>query len=258
MPDIYRGSDCPVFVGSTFVKRAQFFRVSRESGQRLVGELNAAAPVGVRSDHPEYTAQLTINEVGQDLATTLGLTSSLQDYIQSDPSGVTLACVMGGLTSAVVVGIEYQASVKGPATATYRFMGRGWTTNDTVTPAVDLTLPGVYTYPDCSCSIGDNVQTVTLRATVPVTMVREIGGSGIVGQIIRKPQVEIEIECVYPGNCDWISDDSNVIDITLGIGSLSLVAKDCKSSREPRQGNIRGWVTNTYTYVSVSGNFTVS
>lgn len=258
MTDIYRGKDTPIFIGSTFIKRAVEFNVSRRQRVVNVSEVNTNSYVGVIVSPAEYVATLRILEVGQGVWNALGLTTGWQSYIQSDPSGIaSIGATNGALTTAVVTGFDVRANAYGAAEAVFTLLGTGWTTIGTSAPAPDTSLLPKMAG-DCSLSIGSKVQNVRISAGASVSVVREVNDTTARGFLFSAPWAEIEIECIHPGVCDWIGDEASAIDIALQVGDLTFTVLDCVSAEEPHIGNIRGWTTNIYRYRSTVGNITFS
>ena len=251
---IYRGSDVSVWIDSSYAKRVQSFEATRSAPQGTVIELGHLGAKGVITGRTSYSARLVANEVGQDLIGDLGLTSSLQAYIQSNPSGNSVNCIQGGLTSAVINSIVYRADVSGPATIEIGLIGSGWATYNTTTPADSGV--AAYTRESCSVNVGDNVQRASISANIPVTVVYDLLSATVVGYMFGDPEVSAEIECVHDGTTAWLPLTSQ--DIAITIGSVTITAQDCVSTREPHRGAIRSWATNIYNFKSTASNFTLS
>jgi hypothetical protein len=256
MVTIYRGTNTPVFIGSTFVKRAQSFNVIMTNNEEVVSELNNSVPVGIISRALDYTASMTINEVGQGILGALGITSFAEYGVS--PTEVTIASLAYGITGAIVSSIILESDVKSPATMNAEFIGKGVTTNLTATPAVDLTLPGAIMYPLCNASVGTHIQKVTLSARNEVKLIYEFGTTTPVGWTLGKQSVRLEIECLHPGACPQYLLESAAQDIVVTISGLSLTVKRCITTGEPKAGSVRGWITNRYMYESLDSNFIVS
>jgi hypothetical protein len=258
MTAIYRGSNLPLFIAGSFLLRAQSFSVNQNQEVTPIREL-AGTAVGPRIARLRYDAQIRAYEVGQNILGALGLTTSLQDYLTGDPAGVTVGCAAGGLTAAILTGLEYTLQVNQGAVLTCSLLGQGWTTVGTATPAIDLTKPAAIMSWDCAVDMGSVVQRVVLRVNLPTQVIFERGVSTPVGYLLGAPDVTLDIETVHAGTCTWLADETAQQDITLTIGSAqTVVVKDCVSQGQPVQGAVRGWVTHTYRYRSCSQNFTLS
>jgi len=237
-----------------YAKRVQSFDVTRSAPQTIMTELGHLGAKGIVTGRTSYTGRIVANEVGQDIPGDLGLTSSLQAYVQSNPAGNSVNCIQGGLTSAVISSISYRANVRGAATVEIGLVGAGWAAYDTTIPAASGV--AAYTGPSCSVDVGDNVQRVAVSASVPATAIYDIFSSEFVGYIFGDPSVSVEIECVHDGTTAWLPLTEQ--DITVTIGSLTITVKDCVSAREPHRGAIRSWATNIYSFRSTTSNFILS
>jgi hypothetical protein len=88
--------------------------------------------------------------------------------------------------------------------------------------------------------------------------VRELDNTTIVGKVYSQPYAEVQIECIHPGTCTWVADETAAVYITVVADIVQFVVDSCVSVEEPHKGNIRGWTTNIYKYRSTTGEVTFS
>lgn len=256
MTVLYRGQDTPVFIDTTFVKRVQSFDAARQSERAGVTEANAQGVVGTIVKPSVYEATLRAYEIGQAVQwSAFGFTADWLTYIRA-PQIVTVACVNGGISGAMLVRCELAASVREPAQSIYRLVGSGWATNSGAGTGYDPTDVPVWLKADCETSAGTKVQAARVVMGCSVQLVYELNATGVKGRIVTQPFAEIEIECAYPGTAPWIDADASAQDISLTTGTVVYTVKDCVSIGQPVQSSVRGWTTTKYRYRSLIGNVT--
>ena len=262
----YRGSDCGISVGTTFLKRIQSAEFNRIIPTEQAEEMGRGTAVGVIQGTIQYTARLTANTIANaDLENALsGATNpSLDDY--KDAAGVTVKGPHGGITVAKVMSIEYRAQAgTGAMVTTVDMSGTGWTSGSVATPEVDLVTPGAYIGKDVVVTIGSQVyraQSIMVRAQLSREQLDELGNAAPVGYGYDVPIVTCELEIVHSDTAQptlWLP--STPTDIVIAVNSTSkvLTVEGALSTGQPTRGNVRGWATVRYSFQSETGELTIA
>jgi hypothetical protein len=267
----YRGKDCPIDVGGTFLKRVQSAEFGRNIPTENVMEMGRDTPVGVTQDVFDYTCRIVANTIANtELEDALSGTTNptLSDYAAA--AGVTIKGPYGGISGAKVMRIEYVATAgTGAMQSTFELEGTGWTSGSVATPALDA-LAAAYVGKDVEVNVGAGgsnevfrAQRVTVQATLNRARVNELHNADPVGYAYDPPTVTVEIEIFHSDVASqptlWNSDPASPVDIVVLVGGVkTLTIADCISTGQPTAGNVRGWATQRYSYMAKTGSLVIS
>ena len=268
----YRAADCPISIGTTFIKRVQAVEFSRLIPTTPVQEHGRHTSVGVIQDIIGYTARLTQYTIDPNALEEIlaGVENPLpQDYI--DATAVTVKGPYGGISGAKVSDIVYTAEKGGsPGTTVISLMGTGWTTGTVAVPAADLVTPGAYLGPDFYLLIDTDVelyrvQRVTVRLNLGANRLDEIHNAVPVGYAYDVPELTLEFEMVHydetPAETEkWYPDQDSPTTFVFGIDGAvrTFTMENMVSTGEPTNSSVRGWASLRYAYQSKTGILTMS
>lgn len=262
MAVIYSGKDLPVFIGTTYVIRAQQFQVSREQSVEVVTEPGPGYEwvVGEIVGIPVYRASLEIYEVGQNTLFNFGFISDALTYLRNDAQGPLVGCPAGGLTNAQITGITWSAAAQGGARCKIDMVGDSWLPRTGTVPAADLTKPGAYHAEYCylyvAASRKAQVQRATVQVQMPCQFVYELHNTDSpampIGRVRPNLSVSVSVESVYDGGPTWIYSPDIAQTLTLWINDLQLTVQKCVSTQNVIPGSVRGFSSTIHNFVSTT------
>ena len=261
MATIYRGQNVPVFIGTTYVIRAQSFQVSREQSVEVVTEPGPGYEwvCGEIIGIPIYRASLEIYEVGPNTLYSLGFISDAQTYLRDDAQGPLMGCLMGGLTNTQITGITWTSTAQGGARCRIDLTGDSWLPKVGTVPAADLTKPGAYHAEYCCFSVGSSikaqVQSASVRVQMPCQFIYELHSSEVavpIGRVRPSLNVAVSVESVYDGGPAWIAGPDAAQSLNLEINETEITVQKAVSAQNVVSGSSRGWATTVHNYVSTT------
>lgn len=258
----YRGMDMPIAIGSTFLKRVQDVEFSRTIPTRAVDELGTNQHVALIQETYQYQCRLTRIGIEDGIEGSIAGKGSpilLTDYIAA--TGVTVMGPNGGIEEAKLVSVEYEATAGfEPPREIFTLEGTAWTSGS-IASVLDLT--PVPTGADVSINIGgalSRAQRVRVRADLRKEAAEEIGTADPIGYAYDPPDVNAEIEFLHSTVTSdvWDPDQDDPPSLVLTINDKVLTVEKAVSEGQVGRGNVRGWATSVYRYVSLSGKLTTA
>lgn len=258
----YRGQDVPISIGSTFINRVQDVEFSRTIPSRPVDELGTESHVGYIQDVYQYRARITRIGIEDGIEAMLsGKTSpvSLSDFISA--SGVTIKGPHGGITGAKVTNIVFEATAgSDPPQETWTLEGTGWTSGSIASSSDPTAIPSGA---DCSVSFGgtvSRVQRVRVTADLNRNVAMELGNASPVGYAYDPPTVSVEFEILHHSAAldYWNPDQTSPSDLVVTINDKTLTVSQAVSEGQVGRGNVRGWATSVYRFVSKDGGLSIA